>query len=88
MHYLFYSAREFVLTWLAAFCITFAGNDGAGRRQRVSPKARLGVIFEMIQEFYSAHSGGTRMTNLKLKMFVNAAEPHQNHPLLTTKAVQ
>ena len=60
--------------------------DGKGRVQRISPVERLGVVFEMIQEHYNAHPGsGSRLSNLKMSMFVNENKPHKQHPFLATK---
>jgi len=59
-------------------------NDGPGR-QKVAPQQRLSLLWEALQKEYKALKTPTRLTNLKLSMFVDQAKPHSAHPCLNCK---
>jgi len=59
--------------------------DGSGVAQSVSPKKRLGVIFEALQKAYQEENATTRLTNLRLSMFTQEKTPHAQRPFLTAK---
>ena len=62
--------------------------DGKGARQKDSPATRLGWIFSRIQTLYSEFRAQRRLSNLKLKMFVNPEKPHQQCPELKCKGAE
>jgi hypothetical protein len=61
--------------------------DGARQRQNVSPSARLAIVFDKIQEFYTRADTDcrTRLTNLRISMFVTEDKPYGRFPSLNTK---
>ena len=61
--------------------------QGARQRQAVSPADRLAIIFDKIQEFYSRSDTDcrTRLTNLRLSMFITEDKAYSKFPSLNTK---
>lgn len=62
--------------------------EGPGRVQTVSPCKRLGLIFEQVQKVYRDNATPTRLTNLKLSMFVKESAPHAQFPFLKSKGAE
>ena len=52
------------------------------------PHQTLGVIWQRIQELYSAYGSRSRLTSLQLSMFCNPSRPHREYPMLKTKAAE
>ena len=61
--------------------------DGKGR-QKTSPTTRLSWIFQRIQTLYSEKKVTCRLSNIKLKMFVNQDSPHKSFPELRCKGAE
>jgi hypothetical protein len=59
-------------------------NDGPGR-QKKSPQDRLSILRAALQKVCSQLKPTTRVTNLKLPMFVDPKVPHASHPALSLK---
>ena len=59
-------------------------HDGPGR-QKKSPQERLSLVWAALQKAYEETQPTTRVTNLKLSMFVDPAKPHAAHPALSLK---
>ena len=53
--------------------------DGPGR-QKKSPQDRLSILRAALQKVYSQLKPTSRVTNLKLPMFVDPKVPHASHP--------
>ena len=62
--------------------------DGPGNRQVVKPEDWLASIFAEVQKFYMSNQSPTRLTNLKLSMFVTTDKPHKFHPFLNCKGAE
>ena len=64
-------------------------NEKPGSHQRVAPAQRLAIIFAMVQSLYRDAQAPTRLTNLKLSMFIaDEKKPHVTHPSLKSKAAE
>lgn len=59
--------------------------EGGGRRQAKPPQERLAILWGEIQQKYTQLGSPTRVTNLKLSMFVDPKAPHGSHPQLSLK---
>ena len=65
--------------------IVYHDPSGPGRRQKKPPQERLAILWEALQKAYVHMKPTTRVTNLKLSMFVNVKEPHSSYPALNLK---
>ena len=61
---------------------------GAGVRQKIEPRQRLGLIFEALQKEYKRQQSPTRLTNLRLSMICDTAAPHSSYPALKAKGAE
>jgi hypothetical protein len=76
-----------VLSHALASCLHTMCWDGLGR-QTVSPAHRLGALFTRVQQLYLERASPTRLTNLRLKMFVDPDRPHAAYPTLRAKGAE
>ncbi|CAE6972711.1 ANK3 [Symbiodinium natans] len=75
------------LCWYPSLAKGKASGKGKGTACK-SPAERLALIFELIQAKYKALGSPTRLTNLKLSMFVDKQKPHQSPPFLEIKGAE
>lgn len=60
-------------------------HDGPSRRQSKAPEERLSISWTALQKVYGELRPPTRVTNLKLSMFVDVKQPHASYPTLSLK---
>ena len=71
--------------FLGSVLLMLCYKEGRGR-QAEPPEGRLAEIFRLVQVHYTQHRATTRLTNLKLSMFLDPKKPHADYPFFGVKA--